>query len=105
MATLSIPDAPRELELEAPDDAGAALWRLARVLAFTTLNRTTLYRLVLGGGFPRPVQLTDHRVAWRAGDVRAWAASRPSAAIGEPAPLAAANARRRGPGRRGRSSA
>jgi prophage regulatory protein len=58
-----------------------ALLRRWDVEAKTSLSRTTLYRLMLSGEFPRPVTIAKRAVAWRATDVAAWLArlSRPEA--------------------------
>ena len=36
------------------------------------LSRATLDRLVAAGKFPKPIRITDHRLAYRAHDVQAW---------------------------------
>lgn len=41
------------------------------------LSPAMVYELVAAGEFPNSVQLTKQRVAWRAGDVFDWCASRP----------------------------
>jgi prophage regulatory protein len=41
-----------------------------------TYSRVHLGRLVKAGAFPRPVQVSPGRVAWRMSDLRAWLASR-----------------------------
>lgn len=82
------------------DVSSSPLWRLDRVLEYTSIARATLYRMIHAGTFPEAVQLTDRLVAWRAADVIAWARSRPRAAGVEPAELA--NARRRGRPRKAR---
>ena len=38
----------------------------------TSLSRSTLDRLVAGGAFPRPIRITDRRLAYKAADVEAW---------------------------------
>lgn len=42
------------------------------VLERTSLSRSTLLRLVAAGRFPKPVRITDHRIAYPAADVEAW---------------------------------
>ncbi len=50
-----------------------AFVRLPVVEALSGCPRSTLYREISLGRFPRPVKLTGQHVAgWRVGDVRAW---------------------------------
>lgn len=52
------------------------LMRLRDVLAQTGLSRSSLYRLVDRGIFPRPVKIAGTRlVAWSAAAVSDWVAS------------------------------
>ena len=44
----------------------------ADVLRVTTLGLTKFKELVRAGQFPSPVQITPHRVAWRASSVQAF---------------------------------
>lgn len=44
----------------------------ADVLRVITLGMTKFKELVRAGQFPPPVQITEHRVAWRASDVQGW---------------------------------
>jgi len=53
------------------------LWSVKIVKIKTGLSRTTLYKYVKLGLFPRQRQLGPGRVAWRASDVRDWIESRP----------------------------
>ena len=47
-----------------------------RVLcAVTGLSRSTVYRMVAAGAFPKPVKISKGRVAWREREVLAWLAS------------------------------
>lgn len=43
------------------------------------VHRATVYRLIAKAGFPRPVQIGEHAVAWHAHEVDAWIAARPRA--------------------------
>jgi len=46
----------------------------------TGLSNVTIWRLRKRGAFPQPVQLTDNPdgpIAWRRGDIRAWADALP----------------------------
>ncbi len=46
------------------------------------LGRSTVYRMMDRGEFPRPVQLGPNRVGWRVEDLEEWLASRPAAGEG-----------------------
>ena len=62
-----------------PDTADAPdrLLGVAEVRRRTGLGRTTLWNHERAGTFPRRVQLTTGRVAWRESDVAQWIVSRP----------------------------
>jgi prophage regulatory protein len=51
--------------------------RLKSVLAVTGLSRSSVYRLVQRGEFPRPVALTPRASGWRASEVYQWLEERP----------------------------
>ena len=42
----------------------------------TSLSRTTLWRLVRAGTFPKPVTVSPGRIAWPESAVQSWIASR-----------------------------
>jgi prophage regulatory protein len=48
------------------------LLRLKAVLEATGLTRSTLYRKIANGTFPRPVPIGDRAVAWRESAVVRW---------------------------------
>jgi prophage regulatory protein len=52
--------------------------RLAEVLAVTGLSKSSLYRAVREGRFPRPVELGERLRGWRASEVYQWIADLPS---------------------------
>jgi prophage regulatory protein len=54
----------------------AQLLRLPDVMRLTGLSRTTLYRLIDKGQFPRQINISVRAVAWRASEVEAWIHSR-----------------------------
>lgn len=54
------------------------LARLPTVMQATGLGRSTIYRLVASGQFPRPVHLGPRAVAWRWSDLEQWSATRDS---------------------------
>ena len=53
-----------------------ALIRRPDVERLTALSRTTIYRLMDDGAFPRPLKLGARAVAWRAAEIREWLTSR-----------------------------
>lgn len=46
--------------------------RLKQLVHFIPFSRTTIWRKVQDGAFPRPVRLSSSVTAWRVADVRAW---------------------------------
>ena len=46
------------------------------VIERTSLSTSTIYAMMSRGDFPRPVQLTKGRVAWREADVARWIEAR-----------------------------
>jgi len=52
-------------------------WSIQIVKLKTGLSRTTLYKYIKLGLFPRQRQLGPGRIAWRASEVRQWIESRP----------------------------
>lgn len=59
----------------APSSAGRFL-RVPDVIATTGLSRTTIYRLVAEGEFPKQHALTKRCIGWWESDVSAWLQSR-----------------------------
>lgn len=55
------------------------LVRRSDVQKMVCLSRTTLYRLMGEGKFPRPIKIGDKAIAWRQADIEAWIASREAA--------------------------
>ena len=53
--------------------------RLREVTERYGLGRSTIYRLMNHGRFPKPIQLGPNAVAWRVEDLEEWLASRPVA--------------------------
>jgi prophage regulatory protein len=58
-------------------DIPTVFLRLPDVMRVTRLGRSTIYRLVADGTFPKPVQLAPRAVAWRREDIDGWTATRP----------------------------
>lgn len=50
--------------------------RLSEVLLFTGLARSTVYRYIEKGIFPKPVSLGDRAVGWVDEEVQAWVMDR-----------------------------
>lgn len=50
--------------------------RLSAVVTATGLARSTIYKLIGSGEFPRPVPLTERCVGWIDSEVAAWIQSR-----------------------------
>lgn len=50
--------------------------RLAEVMGVTGLSRSTIYRFMAKGGFPKRVTLGERSVGWIEAEVSEWIASR-----------------------------
>lgn len=50
--------------------------RLPAVIQGTGFGRSTIYRLVANGAFPRPVHLGPRAIAWRWSDLEQWSVTR-----------------------------
>ena len=55
------------------------LLRLQEVKMRVGLGRSTIYRWISEGNFPKPVKLGVQSVAWRENDIDYWVSSRTSA--------------------------
>ena len=42
------------------------------VMKITSLSKTSIYRLMRRGVFPKAVQVTENRVGWRESEINAW---------------------------------
>ena len=49
---------------------------LAQVESVHPVSRSTRWRMVRAGTFPRPVRLSPGRIGWREGDIRDWCLAR-----------------------------
>jgi prophage regulatory protein len=47
------------------------------VMALTSFSRGTLYLKSRDGTFPKPLKISERRIAYRAADVQAWLETRP----------------------------
>lgn len=52
--------------------------RLRTVLDRTGLSRSTLYRKISDGSFPRQIRISIHGAGWRESDVNRWVANPPA---------------------------
>lgn len=66
-------------EAQATNDA-SDIQRLPIVRRRTGLGRSTIYRLMSNGSFPRAVQLTPRAVGWPKAAIDAWLEARPKTA-------------------------
>ena len=55
------------------------LLRRREVEEITGMGRSSIYRLMHDGTFPRPVRVGPAAVRWRASDIDDWLATRPMA--------------------------
>jgi prophage regulatory protein len=55
--------------------------RLREVLRVTGLARSTVYKLIHDGKFPRPIKLGARAVAWRSDAVNGWIQDRTNASL------------------------
>lgn len=59
------------------------LLRRADVEQRTGFSRSTIYRLMSDGEFPRPLRIGRQAVRWRASDIDTWIASKPISDISQ----------------------
>ena len=52
--------------------------RLPRVQTLTGLSRSTLWRMVKEGTFPKPLRLGKKAIGWRESDILNWLETRPT---------------------------
>lgn len=55
---------------------------ISEVIALLSVSRSTLWRMIRVGGFPRPIILSPGRRGWLASDVEAWIEARRQEARG-----------------------
>jgi len=67
---------PLQAQHSSADYVAPVLLRLPAVMRVTGLGRSTIYRLVSDGEFPRPVHLALRAVGWRKTDIDTWFAER-----------------------------
>ena len=49
-----------------------AFYRLRDVVRITSMSRSTIYRRVAAGRFPRPISLGGRASAWKGTELQAW---------------------------------
>ena len=54
-------------------------YRRTELEALTGLSRTTIYRMMGNGEFPRPIRLTGKAVGWPESKIKEWFAERQAA--------------------------
>jgi len=52
------------------------IYKISELVAVLGLSRTTIYRAVAAGTFPKPLSLSPRRVGWLAATVDDWLAAR-----------------------------
>ncbi|MBD3667350.1 MAG: AlpA family transcriptional regulator [Kangiella sp.] len=50
--------------------------RLNEVLKLTTLSRSSIYRYISEGGFPKQIKIGKRTVVWKRSEVESWLASK-----------------------------
>lgn len=60
---------------------------IKQVAEKVNLGKSTIYRMIERGEFPKPFNLVGHRTAWLDTDIDKWLAARVAAARGEPVEL------------------
>lgn len=48
------------------------LLKIKQVLELVPVGKTTLYKMIDDGKFPRPIRLSERAVAWRKSDILQW---------------------------------
>jgi len=46
--------------------------KLKEVISLVSLSRSTIYVYIKKNEFPKPVKLTDRRIAWRSSDIQSY---------------------------------
>ncbi|ABM61932.1 helix-turn-helix transcriptional regulator [Halorhodospira halophila] len=63
-----------------PETAGIKpnerLLRINSVIKRVGLGRSTIYKKVKEGGFPKPIKLGERAIAWRESDIEEWISRR-----------------------------
>ncbi|MDP4540148.1 AlpA family phage regulatory protein [Qipengyuania sp. DY56-A-20] len=57
-------------------DTPRSLLRLSDVIRRVSFSRATIYNKIAAGEFPRPVPISENRVAWDSAAIDAWIADK-----------------------------
>lgn len=57
-------------------EANERFIRLDELISKTGLGRSTIYRMMDNGEFPKPISLTSNKVAWLQSEVNNWMQSK-----------------------------
>lgn len=68
-ARLAVPSAPASSPLDMPV---TGFQRQVQVLKLVPFSKSTLWRRVKEGTFPKPLKLSDRVTVWRVEDIRQW---------------------------------
>ena len=68
------------MKTAATAEAPSRLLKAKEVALLTSLSAHTIYLLSNEGGFPKPLRLTEKRIAWKEADIWGWINSRETAA-------------------------
>jgi len=58
------------------NDTQVLLVRLRQLISIVGLSRSTIYRLVKAGNFPKPIRIGISSLAWRMDEIHEWIDSR-----------------------------
>lgn len=72
-----------DIQAELPEIHDIRIMRMPSVVDATGISRAGIYRLLVAGQFPEPVQLTERSIGWYAIDIRRWLAQLPTAHPGQ----------------------
>lgn len=57
-------------------EVGERFIRLDELISKTGLGRSTIYRMIDKGEFPKPINITSNKVAWLQSEVTEWMKSK-----------------------------
>jgi prophage regulatory protein len=77
MKTTDLRDLPERPQLRTSKTYDRLI-RLHEVKLRTGLGRSSIYRKMADGSFPKPVNIGERAVAWRETDIEHWIATRPT---------------------------
>ena len=67
--------------MQTENPIAVVMLRLREVMRVTGLARSTVYKLIHDGKFPRPIKLGARAVAWRSDAVNGWIQDRTNASL------------------------